>query len=399
MAEAELTSRVATLYGYSERVVKDAVLSMERDELLLRKAGNMLHVDAGYGLRTYQQISEKAVSGVKAGSGVLFSRGGRCVSGVVESVNNRTALVKCGKQRVRMSVRSLVPLAVPAPLMDDVVAGKVNVDTVARQLADESAARLLEDETTPQQDLDMLWKTLFGSAVVRVYWNDPFYMPDKVRDRKTLDWVIGAGKFTEAQYDEVMRKLADEGYTLEVFEQFPGAGFGPDEALSEQEDADPENDIFINDDWLTAYYAGKQIVAVDDPHEIDAAIRDWMEKNTYWPSVWWVSDHGNVHPYKLEAAAPPENELAPRMEDEEDEEDEYEDEEGEEQPPSRYAVPLYVRDTGETVWDRTDEWNDSHTVQATAAEQVGRELLVLFPAAEGVVDWDWDVVTDRKSVV
>lgn len=37
-----------------------------------------------------------------------------------------------------------------------------------------------------------------------------------------------------------------------------------------------------------------------NPGGTDKAIRNWMEKNQYWPNVWNVSDHGNMSLRELE---------------------------------------------------------------------------------------------------
>ena len=36
--------------------------------------------------------------------------------------------------------------------------------------------------------------------------------------------------------------------------------------------------------------------------EVDAFIKERMEKEQFWPSVWYMSDHGNVEPYTITAA-------------------------------------------------------------------------------------------------
>ena len=30
------------------------------------------------------------------------------------------------------------------------------------------------------------------------------------------------------------------------------------------------------------------------------AVKLWMDQQQYWPSVWWISDHGNAHLLRLE---------------------------------------------------------------------------------------------------
>ena len=47
---------------------------------------------------------------------------------------------------------------------------------------------------------------------------------------------------------------------------------------------------------------GKHIGTFNTEEQADDAIKAYMEKNQFWPSVWFISDHGNVSPYKLSAA-------------------------------------------------------------------------------------------------
>ena len=61
------------------------------------------------------------------------------------------------------------------------------------------------------------------------------------------------------------------------------------------EDEDPgdvpgEEDIFSNDPAGPFYYLRARIA------EDRAKLRRWMSEHKYFPSVWFVSDHGNPHP-------------------------------------------------------------------------------------------------------
>ena len=37
--------------------------------------------------------------------------------------------------------------------------------------------------------------------------------------------------------------------------------------------------------------------------EAEEAIVEWINKNKVWPGIWYVSDHGNVHPYTMSDSA------------------------------------------------------------------------------------------------
>ena len=71
----------------------------------------------------------------------------------------------------------------------------------------------------------------------------------------------------------------------------------------EEEGPDTESDIFIQTEghigeYMRAYQGGKAITSqyrVNDDDEWKAMkkeIREWMNVNGFWPSVWEVSDHG-----------------------------------------------------------------------------------------------------------
>lgn len=59
---------------------------------------------------------------------------------------------------------------------------------------------------------------------------------------------------------------------------------------------DEENDIFFGDERgkTVVSYAGKVIGTFEEEEEARNFIRKWMEKEQYWPNVWFVSDHGNI---------------------------------------------------------------------------------------------------------
>ena len=44
---------------------------------------------------------------------------------------------------------------------------------------------------------------------------------------------------------------------------------------------------------------GKFIGEFKSDEEAEEALVKWMKKNSIYPGVWYVSDHGNVHPYTL----------------------------------------------------------------------------------------------------
>jgi hypothetical protein len=51
-----------------------------------------------------------------------------------------------------------------------------------------------------------------------------------------------------------------------------------------------EEDITCPDPGGPFHYAGKKIA------DTRAELRAWMEREGYFPDVWFISDHGNAHP-------------------------------------------------------------------------------------------------------
>ena len=64
-----------------------------------------------------------------------------------------------------------------------------------------------------------------------------------------------------------------------------------------QEDEPSEEDIFISDTGHLG--CNGKVIHHGNPDHTDGAIRAWMETEQYWPNVWTVSDHGNIHPHAL----------------------------------------------------------------------------------------------------
>lgn len=69
--------------------------------------------------------------------------------------------------------------------------------------------------------------------------------------------------------------------------------------MTEEIDEPSEGD-YITEDHIHFYQYGKLVVTV--PMEDEFSPSDWrpyikthMEKEQFYPSIWWVSDHGNYH--------------------------------------------------------------------------------------------------------
>ena len=69
----------------------------------------------------------------------------------------------------------------------------------------------------------------------------------------------------------------------------------------ENEEQPDDDDMFVSDvrDGVSVSVEGKNIGTFADYDEADKAIKEWMDKHNFHPSIWWVSDHGNVSPYTM----------------------------------------------------------------------------------------------------
>jgi hypothetical protein len=67
--------------------------------------------------------------------------------------------------------------------------------------------------------------------------------------------------------------------------------------------SEPEECDLVTTDHMRFYEVGtpggpKITVGLDDDWR--PAVRAYMERTKYWPSVWFISDHGNSHLLSLE---------------------------------------------------------------------------------------------------
>ena len=79
----------------------------------------------------------------------------------------------------------------------------------------------------------------------------------------------------------------------------------------EEIDIDPEGKIPDKDDIvltpsgrlgskISLSAEGKYVGEFDSEEEAEKAIVIWINKNKYYPNIWFIDDHGGSHPYTLE---------------------------------------------------------------------------------------------------
>ena len=66
-----------------------------------------------------------------------------------------------------------------------------------------------------------------------------------------------------------------------------------------EEDRPEEEDIYLGHTgplggMIFAAYCGKIIAQSPDRLSVEETVKTWMDEESYWPNVWYVSDHGNV---------------------------------------------------------------------------------------------------------
>jgi hypothetical protein len=103
-------------------------------------------------------------------------------------------------------------------------------------------------------------------------------------------YLRGGGKQAQNKWDEDIQTLDEEF----------GEGSDPWEEGLEEDEPVFEADIFLES---TGTLGGKTSVSAEGKHlgdfsdDVEAIefVKLWMEENKYWPNVWMVSDHGNIH--------------------------------------------------------------------------------------------------------
>ncbi len=67
--------------------------------------------------------------------------------------------------------------------------------------------------------------------------------------------------------------------------------------IVEQTEPNVDGGDITTEDYYTFYQYGKVYVSLDHDSDVDwrLPLRATMDSDQYWPSIWFVSDHGNAH--------------------------------------------------------------------------------------------------------
>lgn len=68
-----------------------------------------------------------------------------------------------------------------------------------------------------------------------------------------------------------------------------------DDETDEIEFLEPEDEDITTSDHRRFYQSHKLWLEIDEDEDMVAAIQARMEKDRFWPNVWFISDHGNAH--------------------------------------------------------------------------------------------------------
>lgn len=106
---------------------------------------------------------------------------------------------------------------------------------------------------------------------------------------------------SEIDKAEKLRKISSPDYEVVEVEMQ-----GKDRYGAQASEEPEENDAFLTP---SGNLGSKVSVSIDEEflgeftseEKAEEALKDYMEKNQYWPNIWWVDDHGGISKYTLEA--------------------------------------------------------------------------------------------------
>lgn len=110
-------------------------------------------------------------------------------------------------------------------------------------------------------------------------------------------------EMTDTQIQAVKEALTEMGVTEITVERMPEEEDDEGNLILDivnPADDEPQEDDYKTEDHIHFYQYGKLVVTVPMADGFEA--EDWMphvrahvEKEQYFPNVWWISDHGNAH--------------------------------------------------------------------------------------------------------
>jgi len=140
------------------------------------------------------------------------------------------------------------------------------------------------------------------------------YFYDSILDgcAESLDWMedgcgVSADLIAIGADERALWNLEPEDGFVVVVEHdngFVTLHFYDSEAKARAEwerEPEPQEDDVTTPDHRNFYQWGKLVLSIGEDENMAAALNAWMERERYWPSVWFVSDHGNARLIDLSA--------------------------------------------------------------------------------------------------
>ena len=62
----------------------------------------------------------------------------------------------------------------------------------------------------------------------------------------------------------------------------------------------PEEGDYTTADHEHFHQFGKLVLVVSEEEEWRPKLKAQMDREQFWPNVWWISDHGNAHLMQME---------------------------------------------------------------------------------------------------
>jgi hypothetical protein len=78
-----------------------------------------------------------------------------------------------------------------------------------------------------------------------------------------------------------------------------------DEEEEQEEGPQPEDIVISTTSPLGSKYSvdvveGEHLGEFATHEEVNVAVREYTDKNQFWPGIWFISDHGNINPWSIE---------------------------------------------------------------------------------------------------
>jgi transposase-like protein len=109
----------------------------------------------------------------------------------------------------------------------------------------------------------------------------------------------------EDMISELINKYMDEQYTVKSSEIKKDKPTILDISENETEENEPqEDDMYLTPSGplgskTSVSVEGKFLGEYNSEEEAVKAIKEWIDKNNFYPNIWYVSDHGNISPYSI----------------------------------------------------------------------------------------------------